>query len=143
MSTASPEIEIEAVDVHTDHMIVTWSDTRHTARRKRSTSPVLSVAILYRRDGEEDSRYPPDGAVDAKQRKAVISEQFDTEATYQVWIEVYEDQLTFPSKIGQRVEATARNEKGRAIYTIRVCIYTMSSVYFNHTGVCIGDTIED
>ena len=120
MSTASPEIEIEAVDVHTDHMIVTWSDNRHTSRRKRSTSTVMSVVILYRRDGEDEVRYPPDGGVDVKQRKAVISEQFDTEATYQVWIKVYENQLTFPSKIGQRVEATSRSEKGRPIYTIRM-----------------------
>ena len=50
--------------------------------------------------------------MDVKQMSAVIAGQFDTEATYKVWLEVYEGQLTFPSKILQPLEVTATREKG-------------------------------
>ena len=70
----------------------------------------MSVVIHYQRDGGEEGRYPPEGSVDVKQQSAVVSGQFDTEATYKVWLKVYEGQLTFPSKILQPLEATATTE---------------------------------
>lgn len=95
-------------------MTVTWSDIRQSSRRKRSTSTNVSVVIHYKRDTGEEYRYPPEGSIDAKQQKAVVSGQFDTEAIYQVWLKIYEGQLTFPSIIGQRVDATSKTEKGTA-----------------------------
>ena len=109
---ASPEVTLEAVDVQADHITVTWSNTRQSSRRKRSTSTVVSVVIHYQRDGGEEGHYPPEGSVDVKQQSAVVSGEFDTEATYKVWLKVYEGQLTFPSKILQPLEATAARKKG-------------------------------
>ncbi|KAI0229368.1 hypothetical protein LSAT2_020224 [Lamellibrachia satsuma] len=109
-TTASPEVTLEAVDVQVDRITVTWSDTRQSSRRKRSTSTVVSVVIHYQRDGGEEGRYPPEGNVDVKQQSAVVSGQFDTEATYKVWLKVYEGQLTFPSKIVQPLETSPTTE---------------------------------
>ena len=108
--TASPEVILEAVDVQADHITVTWSNTRQSSRRKRSISTVVSVVIHYQRDGGEEGRYPPEGSVDVKQQSAVVSGQFDTEATYKVWLKVYEGQLTFPSKTLQPLEAAPTME---------------------------------
>ncbi|KAI0220012.1 hypothetical protein LSAT2_028453 [Lamellibrachia satsuma] len=84
---------------------------RQSSRRKRSTSTVVSVVIHYQRDGGEEGHYPPEGSVDGKQQSAVVSGEFDTEATYKVWLKVFEGQLTFPSKILQPLEATAARKK--------------------------------
>ncbi|KAI0239364.1 hypothetical protein LSAT2_009915 [Lamellibrachia satsuma] len=109
-TTASPEVTLEAVEVQADHITVSWSTTRQSSRRKRSMSTVVSVVIHYQLDGGKEDRYPPEGSVDVKQQSAVVSGQFDTEATYKVWLKVYEGQLTFPSKILQPMEATATTE---------------------------------
>ncbi|KAI0229365.1 hypothetical protein LSAT2_020221 [Lamellibrachia satsuma] len=102
-----------------EHINVSWSNARHSSRRKPSTSTVVSVVVHYQRDSGEEGRYPPEGSVDVKQQLAVVSGQFDTEATYKVWLKVYEDQLTFPSKTSHILEVTATAEnKDEAHWTL-------------------------
>ena len=118
--TASPKVTLETVDVQADHITVTWSITRLSSRRKRSTSTVVSVVIHYQRDGGEEGHYPSEGSVDVKQQSAVIYGKFDSDATYKIWLKVYEGQLTFPSKILQPLEVTATTENKGTMPTCQI-----------------------
>ena len=78
-------------------MTVTWSYIGQSLRRKRSTSPTVSVVVYYQSDGGEEAHYPPEGSVAAEEREVIINGKFDVKATYKVWLKVFEGGLTVSS----------------------------------------------
>ena len=80
-----------------DQMTVTWLYIKQNTRRKRSTSPSVSVVIYYQPDGGEEAHYPPEGSVAAEKREVVIDGKFDAKAKYKVWLKVYEGGLAVSS----------------------------------------------
>ena len=71
--------------------------------------------------------------MDIKQQSAVVSGKFDTEATYKVWLKVYEGQLTYPSKILQPLEATVTTEnKGTTPYVKLINLLNNNIYYHCH-----------
>ena len=70
--------------------------------------------------------------MDVTQQSAVVSGQFHTDATYKVWLKVYEGQLTFPSKIVQPLEASATTEnKGTTPYVKLVNVLIFNIIVIN------------
>ena len=102
---ASPQVFLASVKLEEDQMIVTWSYIEHSMRRKRSTSPSVSVVIYYQPDGGEDTRYPPEGRVAAEEREVIINGRFDVKAKYKVWLKVYEGGLAVSSKQTKPLDA--------------------------------------
>ena len=94
---ASPQVSIESVKLKVDHMTVTWSYVGQSVRRKRSTSPSVSVVVYYQPDGGEEAHYPPEGSVAAEEREVIINGKFDVKAKYKVWLKVYEGGLAVSS----------------------------------------------
>ena len=87
-------------------MTVTWSYIGQSLRRKRSTSPSVSVVIYYQLDGGEEAHSPPEGSVAAEEREVTISGKFDEKATYKVWLKVYEGGLAVSSLQTKAIGAT-------------------------------------
>ena len=85
-------------------MTVTWSYIGQSRRRKRSTSPSVSVVIYYQPDGGEEAHYPPEGSVAAEDREVIIKGKFDVKANYKVWLKVYEGGLTVSSLQTKRLD---------------------------------------
>ena len=96
-------------------MIVTWLYNVPCMRRKRSTSPSVSVVIYYQPDGGEEAHYPPEGSVAAEEREVVINGKFDVKPKYEVWLKVYEGGLAVSSL--QTKPHGANVEKGRCTWS--------------------------
>ena len=94
---ATPHVSLESVQLKEDQMTVTWSFIRQSTRRKRSTSPSVSVVVYYQPDGGEEAHYPPEGSVAAEERGVIIKGKFDVKAKYRVWLKVYEGRLSVSS----------------------------------------------
>ena len=94
---APPQVYLANVKLEEDQMIVTWSYIEHSMRRKRSTSPSVSIVIYYQPDGGEEVHYPPEGRVPAEEREVIINGRFDVKAKYKVWLKVYEGGLAVSS----------------------------------------------
>ena len=88
-----------------DQMTVTWSYIKQSTRRKRSTSPSVSIVIYYQPDGGEEVHYPPEGHVAAEEREVIIKGRFDVKANYEVWLKVYEGGLAVSSKQTKPLDA--------------------------------------
>ena len=86
-------------------MTVTWSYNGQSMRRKRSTSPSVSVVIYYQPDGGEEAHYPPEGSVTAEEQGVIITGKFDVKAKYKVWLKVYEGGLAVSSLQTKPLEA--------------------------------------
>ena len=80
-----------------DQMTVTWSYIKQSTRRKRSTSPSVSVVIYYQPVGGAEAHSPPEGSVAAEEREVIINGKFDVNAKYKVWLKVYEGGLAVSS----------------------------------------------
>ena len=102
---APPQVSLESVKLKEDHMTVTWSYIGQSRRRKRSTSPSVSVVIYYQPDGGEEAHYPPEGSVAAEEREVIINGKFDVKAKYKVWLKVYEGGLAVSSLQTKPLEA--------------------------------------
>ena len=120
--TAPPQVYLANVKLEEDQMIVTWSYIGHSMRRKRSTSPSVSVVIYYQPDGGEEVHYPPEGRVAAEEREVIINGRFDVKAKYKVWLKVYEGGLAVSSKQSKPLDAAV--EIG-TVYHLAAYIFNM------------------
>ena len=74
-------------------------------RRKRPTSPSVSVVIYYQPDSGEEAHYPPEGSLTAEERVVIIKGTFDAKVKYKVWLKVYEGGLAVSSQHIKPLEA--------------------------------------
>ena len=109
-------------------MTVTWSYIRQSLRRKRSTSPAVSVVIYYQPDGGEEAQYPPEGSVAAEEQEVIIKGKFDVKAKYKVWLKVYEGGLAVSFQQTEPLEAAVEGRVEHFVVVILkvvifVCMY--------------------
>ena len=76
-------------------------------RRKRSTSPTVSVVIYYQPDVGEEAHYPPEGSVAAEERGVIINGKFNVKVVNKVWLKVFEGGLTVSFQQTKPLDAAA------------------------------------